>query len=213
MTVEILIELVIPNHEEELETLERIGNAGFILGLGLRFGKPDFLLNRYPDAWTQQYERENYIFGDPMVVWTMARTGSIRWSECSLPDLRGVMGAASRHGLNYGATFVDMVRGKRSFLSIARNDRELTDAEMAVLMGRIQIWAKLFTTFRKTLALTSAELDALAAIKSGANQDDAAKSLNISRSALRLRLTSAQVKLRAPNTVSAVARAAQMHLI
>ena len=41
-----MIELAIPNHEDELAVLERIGNGGFILGLGLKFGKPDFCLNR-----------------------------------------------------------------------------------------------------------------------------------------------------------------------
>lgn len=86
-----MLEFVSSNHEEELAELEQIGNAGYILGLGLRFGKPDFLINRYPDSWTERYEQENYFFGDPMTVWTMARTGFIRWSECQLPDIRGVM--------------------------------------------------------------------------------------------------------------------------
>lgn len=208
-----MIELVIPNHEDELAVLERIGNGGFILGLGLKFGKPDFCLNRYSDAWTKKYEQENYFFGDPMTVWTMARTGMIRWSECSLPDLRGVMVDAATHGLVYGATFVEVVKGKRSFLSIARNDRELTDAEMELLMGRVKAWANLFTSYWKTIGLTQGEIDALASIKGGANQDDAAETLNISRSALRQRLSTAQVKLRAPNSVSAVARAAQMGII
>lgn len=208
-----MLEFVSPNHEEELAEVEAIGNAGFILGLGLRFGKPDFLLNRYPDAWTKQYESENYFYGDPMTIWVMARTGCIRWSECSLPDIRNVMGEAKRHGLVYGATFVEMVKGKRSFLSIARNDRELTDREMEALSSRLRAWANMFTSYWKSIGLTATEIEALAAIKNGANQDDAAKSLNISRSALRQRLTTAQVKLRAPNSVSAVARAAQMGVI
>lgn len=208
-----MLEFVSANHEEELAELEAIGNAGFILGLGLRFGKPDFLLNRYPDAWVEQYERENYFFGDPMTVWTMARTGYIRWSECKLPDIRGVMGEAKRHGLAYGATFVEVVKGQRSFLSIARNDRELTDGEMEVLYSRLRTWANMFTSYWKSVGLTATEIEALAAIKNGANQDDAAKTLGISRSALRQRLSTAQMKLRAPNSVSAVARAAQMGVI
>lgn len=208
-----MLECVSPNHHEELQELELIGNAGFILGLGLRFGKPDFLLNRYPDAWTEQYERQNYFFGDPMTVWTMTRIGCIRWSECGFPDLRGIMGEAKRHGLVYGATFVEVVQGQRSFLSIARNDRELTDDEMETLLARLRTWASLFTTYWKSVQLTAVEIEALAAIKNGANQDEAAKALNISRSALRQRLSSAAVKLRAPNSVSAVARAAQLGVI
>ena len=115
-----MLEFVSPNHHEELQELDLIGNAGFILGLGLRFGKPDFLLNRYPDAWTEQYERQNYFFGDPMTVWTMTRTGCIRWSECGFPDLRGIMGEAKRHGLAYGATFAVAVRSPIESLRTGR---------------------------------------------------------------------------------------------
>lgn len=208
-----ILDLVIPDHEQELQVLEAIGNAGFILGLGLKFGKPDFALNRYPESWTKKYEEENYFFGDPMTLWTMNREGSIRWSACEFEDMRGVMDEAKRHGLAYGATFVEVVKGKRSFLSIARNDRELTDEEMALLMARVKSWASLFANYWKTIGLTKGEVDALSALKLGSNQDEAAESLKISRSALRQRLTTAQVKLRAPNTVSAVARAAQMGII
>ncbi|MFD1481014.1 helix-turn-helix transcriptional regulator [Paracoccus nototheniae] len=208
-----MIDLVIPDHERELEVLEDIGNAGFILGLGLKFGKPDFALNRYPDAWTKKYEEENYFFGDPMTLWTMNRTGSVRWSACEFEDMRGVMDEARKHGLAYGATFVEVVKGKRSFLSIGRNDRELTDDEMAMLMTRVKSWASLFANYWKTVGLTQGEVDALASLKMGTNQDEAAEALKISRSALRQRITTAQVKLRAPNTVSAVARAAQMGII
>lgn len=208
-----MLEFDSSNHEQELAELEQIGNAGYILGLGLRFGKPDFLINRYPASWTERYEQENYFFGDPMTVWTMAKTGCIRWSECTLPDVRGVMEDAKNYGLVYGATFVEVVQNQRSFLSIGRIDRELTDSEMATLGTRLRTWANLFTNYWKSIQLSPAEIAALASIKSGANQDEAAQSLKISRSALRQRLTTAAVKLRAPNSVSAVARASQIGVI
>lgn len=47
-----MIELVIPNHEEELARLAEIGTSGFVIGFGLRFGQPDFFYNGYPEAWT-----------------------------------------------------------------------------------------------------------------------------------------------------------------
>lgn len=37
-----MIELVIPNHKEELARLAEIGTSGFVVGFGLRFGQPDF---------------------------------------------------------------------------------------------------------------------------------------------------------------------------
>lgn len=60
-----MIELVIPNHEDELAVLDKIGNGGFILGLGLKFGKPDFCLNRYPDAWTKNTNRRTTFLAIP----------------------------------------------------------------------------------------------------------------------------------------------------
>ncbi len=59
-----MIELVIPNHEEELAHLSEIGTSGFVIGFGLRFGQPDFFYNGYPEDWTAHYEEENYFFGD-----------------------------------------------------------------------------------------------------------------------------------------------------
>lgn len=208
-----MLELVIPGYEQELKILEAIGNSGFILGLGLKFGKPDFALNRYPDAWTKKYEEENYFFGDPMVLWPMTKTGKIRWSEWPYPEGLNVMAEAAKHGLVYGATFAEVVAGKRSFLSIARYDRELSDGEMDLLMTKVSSWSSMFASYWKTIGLTPAEVSALESLKNGVGQDEAAQSLNISRSAFRQRLTSAQGKLRASNTTSAVARAVQMGLI
>lgn len=206
-----MIESVIPNHEDELRQLETLGNAGFVIGFGLRFGQPDFFLNRYPDAWTNLYETENFFFGDPVAAWTITRTGAIRWSEVRFPDPRGIMKAAARHGLNYGATFVAKVERKRSFLSLARNDRELTDAEMLVLNSKLDTWAKLFV--RAHVALTDHELEALAAMRDGCKQSEAAEHLGVSVSTLKLRLDSAQKKLGAVNTLNAVVLAVRQNLI
>lgn len=132
-----MLELAIPDHEAELERLHEIGTTGFFLGFGLRYGEPDFFLNRYPKVWTDIYEAENYFFGDPVAVWTIAREGMTRWSANRFPDPRGVMKAAAEHGLVYGATFVVKIRSKRSFLSLARPDRELSDDEMDLLMSKL----------------------------------------------------------------------------
>ena len=72
-----MLEIAIPNHEAELQQLEAIGLSGYFLGFGLRFGQPDFFMNKYPDAWTKEYETENYFFGDPVAVWTITREGDL----------------------------------------------------------------------------------------------------------------------------------------
>lgn len=207
-----MLETVIPNHEEELLMLARCGNAGFFLGFGLNFmKKPDYFFNSYPEAWSEKYQKENLVVGDPTVFWVMTKEGSIRWSELTVPDLRGVMAKAKKHGLKYGASFVTVTGLKRSFLSVARNDRELTDSEMTVLLSKLEMWARLFV--KAQVSLTDAELKALATMRDGLSQSDAADRLQTSVSTLKARLTSAQKKLGARNINNAVALAVRQDII
>lgn len=206
-----MLEIAIPDYENQLEEIESIANAGFVMGFGLRFGQPDFFLNRYPKAWTDLYEEKNYFFGDPVAAWTIAREGSIRWSECGFPDIRGVLTEAQAFGMHYGATFVTVIAGKRSFLSVSRSDRELSDEEMTALMEKIRTWASLFV--RAKIALTENELQALKTLHLGLKQGEAAQHLGISTSGLKARLDSAQKKLGVRNSTSAVSRAVRMNLI
>lgn len=206
-----MLDVFIPNAEEELRALERIAQGGFVIGFGLRYGQPDFFLNRYPDAWTSHYEQENYFFGDPVAAWTITRTGSIRWTDVKFPDPRGIMKEAKKHGLKYGATFVTKIDRKRSFMSVARPDRELDDGEMMLLHSKLEGWAKMFV--RSKVSLTESELEALVSIRDGARQAEAAEKLQVSLSTLKQRLDSAQKKLGAPNTLSAVVMAVRQNLI
>lgn len=206
-----MITAVIPNAEDELHNLTRYAQTGFVIGFGLRYGQPDFLLNRYPDAWTALYEQENFIFGDPVAAWTLTRTGSTRWSDVTFPDPRDIMEHAKKHGLKYGATFVTKIDRKRSFMSVARPDREFDDAEMLLLWSKLEGWARLFAKSR--VSLTEAELQALIAVRDGARQSEAADALQISLSTLKGRLDSAQKKLGTSNTLSAVVAAVRHNLI
>ncbi|MBU3031159.1 MULTISPECIES: helix-turn-helix transcriptional regulator [Paracoccus] len=206
-----MIEQAIPNHEEELARLAEIGTTGFVIGFGLRFGQPDFFLNRYPEAWTTKYEEENYFFGDPVAAWTIARTGAIRWSEITFPDIRNVMPEAAKHGLIYGATVVTKVGRKRSFMSLARPDREMTDAEMEYLHSQIQLWARLFA--RSQVALTEGEIDVLRLLRDGLTQGEASERLGISTSTVKFRLSSAQKKFGANRTANVIALAARQNII
>ena len=206
-----MLESVIPNLPEEMARLEELGNAGFVLGFGLRFGRPYFLLNRYPQSWTELYERENYLLGDPATLWALGHAGAIRWSEIEMPDPRGIFGKAGLYGLKYGAMVVTLQDGKRSYLSLARHDRELTDAELLILHSKIELWASLFSKARNSL--TDAELDVLAQLAGGLKQSEAARKLKISLSTLKTRLDSAQRKLGAANALNAVVLAIRHNLI
>ncbi len=202
---------VIPNLPDEMARLEELGNSGFVLGFGLRFGRPYFLLNRYPQAWTELYEQQNFMLGDPVSAWALTNTGTVRWSEIREPDPRDIFAKAHRYGLKYGATMVTMQGGKRSYLSLARHDRELTDTELLILQSKIDLWATLFAKAHNSL--TDTELEVLAQLAGGLKQSDAARKLKISVSTLKTRLDSAQRKLGAANALNAVALAIRHNLI
>lgn len=206
-----MLEAIIPNHEEELEEISALATSGYIMGFGLRFGRPDLIINRYPARWTQKYEEENYFFRDPLAVWTMARVGRTRWSEVTIPDPFDVMNEAAKFGLTYGATFVAKVDRKRSFMSLARPDREFTDGEMTMLGVKLDLWAHLFA--RSHVALSEKEVEALRLMRDGMTHQDASEKLDISVSALKLRLSGAQKKLGCRNTMTAVVKAVRDGLI
>lgn len=206
-----MLEQLIPDAEVELENLAHIGTTGFVMGFGLRFGQPDFFLNRYPDAWTEKYEEENYFFGDPVAAWTIARTGTIRWSDIGFPDPRGVGKEAAKHGLIYGATTVTKVGRKRCFLSLARPDRELADAELDHIERSLKRWAKIVC--KSPQALTEAELDVLRLSRDGLINVDIAEKLDISPSTVKFRMNSVQKKLGVDNRIAAITMAVRKQLI
>ncbi|AUH34591.1 helix-turn-helix transcriptional regulator [Paracoccus tegillarcae] len=206
-----MLEAIIPNHEEELAEISALALTGYVMGFGLRFGRPDLIINRYPARWTQKYEEENYFFRDPLAVWTMARVGKTRWSEVSIPDPFDVLNEAAKFGLKYGATFVSKVDRKRSFMSMARPDREFTDAEMTMLSVKLDLWAHLFA--RSHVALSEKEVEALRMLRDGLTHHEASEKLDISVSALKLRLSGAQKKLGCRNTMTAVVKAVREGLI
>ncbi|MBM3604048.1 MAG: hypothetical protein FJX25_04655 [Alphaproteobacteria bacterium] len=202
---------IIPNHERELAWIGTLAPSGFVLGFGLHFGQPDVILNCLPDAWCRTYEIENYVVKDPVAYWIMSRSGATRWSEVRLPDPFGVMNHAARQGLRYGASFVAVVGHKRSFLSVARPDRELTDAEMAQIQTKLEIWAQLYPG--SSSALSERERSALRAVSDGLSLAEAGESLEVSASTIKLRLASAQKKLGGRNTMHTVVRAIRNRLI
>lgn len=206
-----MLEIAIPNLTEELQVVEKIATCGFFLGMGVKYGPPDFFLNRYPRAWTDIYEERNYFFGDPIVSWTFMREGFTRWSEQSLYDPRDIMSHAAEFGLKFGATFTTKVAKKKYFLSVARTDRELTDSEMVALASKLESWANAFSGLK--FALTDLEIAALRVVGDGLLHRDAAAQLGISVTALKLRLSNAQNKLGVRNTTAAIKRATRMNLI
>lgn len=123
----------LPGIENELSELARLAPSGYVLALNIRWVGPAYVHFEYPDEWRETYESKNYFALDPVFYWTLTNKGFKRWSELRLPDPAGIFKQGRAYDLNYGAVFASRTNRHRSFLTVARADREFTDAEMAEL--------------------------------------------------------------------------------
>ena len=193
---------LIPNYDAEMEKLRHWGPSGFILAFNLTFRGPEHLHSEYPSAWRNIYEQRNYFFTDPILVWAVSKSGHRRWSEITLPDIRGVMRESRVFNLNYGAVFSKKSDHKRSFLTISRDDREFTDTELEIIGEKFAVWIDIVVGKKE---LTQGELDVLGGLKDGLGQFEISQHLGISESTVKQRALKACTKLGAKSRTQAVA--------
>ena len=198
----IVLSNLIPNYDLEMEKLRGWGSSGFILAFNLTFRGPEHLHSEYPLEWRRIYEKRNYFFTDPILVWAVGNSGNRRWSEVTLPDIRGTMAEARKFDLNYGAVFSRKSEHKRSFLTISRPDREFSDTEIEIIGEKFDVWVDIVIGRKE---LTEAELDVLRGLKDGLGQAAIAARLGISESTVKQRALKACSKLGAQTRTQAVA--------
>ena len=195
--------------DADLAILGYIATAGFMVGLNVALRGPEYFYSTYPEAWQREYEKNNYMFVDPMVFWGMTKTGSCRWSEVPLLRVTPVFNRAKAHGLEFGATLSSVEGGRRSLMSVARSDREFDDPEIEQCLDILQRLAA--TTFENTLSIE--ELKTLKLAGEGYAQKEIANQLKIAEPTVKARLTKAKDKLGARNTTHAVTIAIAAKLI
>ncbi len=200
----------LPNYADHRAVFRSIGAAGFSLLLNFTRQGPEYLDSTYPAAWQEEYDAGHYYIKDPVLIWSLARTGDRRWSAVVLPDLARVMARARLHGLNYGAAFVRTSGKSRSLLSVARSDRELTDEEM----GKVsESFTSLVQDVGNDKTLTVKEIEALQCLANDMTLDAAARHLGVSAAAIKARLSAARQRLGAETNYHAVAVALRAKLI
>jgi LuxR family transcriptional regulator len=178
--------------ETRLE-VEAIANAGYSLMVNLYSGSYDHFETTFPKEWTEIYMKENYAIFDVVLAFAMLRYGSYRWSDIWLPDVRGVSRKAKKYGLKYGAVFVFRTSAnKRSFISVARHDRELTDDEMATVTD---LASSFFNRIDEDSPFSQGDIDVLQRLAEGRNVKDIAADLNISAAAVKQRMKRARQRL------------------
>lgn len=194
----------------ELHRLSLLAPAGYFVGLHIRFTAPLFTFQTYDQRWLDHYTEKGYVLRDPMVAWGFSKTGTIRWSDPSLPDPFGLFAEAARFGLIYGCTVSCGPIKSRTIASFARSDREFDDQEVAALEDVI---LRMHDMTEPPEELTKAQVEALRCIAGGDRHAAAAEKLGISESALKARITSARIRLMARTTAEAIQRAKDYRLI
>lgn len=190
-----------------------IAPAGHYLALRVGFAFPTEERVELPRAWIAEYTRGGLMLLDPVMKWVYQNRGAARWSELAFPDPAGVLQAAARHGLVFGAAVAvsDASQiGQRSFGSFARSDREFSDEELAILTEEVQA---LHLAKAPPTNLTKAELEALRMVKDGLLMKEIAGLLGVSEGAVQQRLKNAKTKLHATTSSHAVSVATGFGLI
>ncbi|MEO0487143.1 MAG: autoinducer binding domain-containing protein [Pseudomonadota bacterium] len=196
--------------DEVLAEISNLAPGGYFLGLHIRFTSPLMTLQTYPSDWIETYTAKGYALRDPIVAWGFSQETSSRWSEIEIPDPFGILREAASHGLRFGVVVPVGELRSRTIGSVARGDREFSDAEIAVISHHIE---RLHDITRPPERLTKAQLSALRLIADGERHAAAANTLEISESALKARLTAAREKLFARTTAEAVQRAKDYGLL
>ncbi len=197
---------------EEVEFRE-LAPVGYYVAIRVGFAFPLAEELAMPAAWVELYSRLGLMLDDPAVRWAYDHSGAIRWSELGAPDPRRVLTQAQDFGLVFGA--VAAITGgvrdtQRSFGLFARDDREFTDAELALLAAKL---GQRHAELAPPANLTRAELEALRMVKDGMKLREIAGDLGVTEGAIKQRLKNARAKLGARNGSHAVSLAVGAGLI
>ncbi len=118
-----------------LKRLKKSSPSGFAIAFHVQFTTPAFLFQTYPKEWLTVYNQRGLVMQDPIVAWSFANTGAIRWAELADNDPANVLGTAKDYGLAYGVAMGIESQNSRSLAGFSRPDRDFTDAEIKDLQA------------------------------------------------------------------------------
>lgn len=163
-----------------------------------------------PEDWVKVYAKGGYALSDPVMLWSLCNNGTKRWSEVGVNDSHGLLEKAKHYGLKFGAVASRIENGRFSILSIARSDREYTDAEIEMCNDLL---SEAILEGRNTALLKRSERDVLWALAQGETLQDLADQTGTSISTIKSRLQRTRKALGAKTATQAVAEATRMQLI
>jgi LuxR family transcriptional regulator, quorum-sensing system regulator SdiA len=193
----------------EFRAFDEVGTAGCYVAIDIDFLRPAREMSTIPAGWVKEYVQGGLMTLDPALHWAMSNSGMCRWSE--LEDTHGVLDRAASWGLRYGASLSLSTREgqKRSFAFLAREDREISDNELAKCFATLEE----LHDFRPKVALTRAEISVLDALLKGQRIKSIAFDFGVTEGAIKQRLRNARAKLGASTATQATTMAQDLGLI
>jgi aldose 1-epimerase/LuxR family transcriptional regulator len=192
------------------DVFARIAPAGHYAAVRLGFFSPEEELNTFAPEWIHHYTVNGLALHDPLMRWVYSGSGARRWSALHLPDPMSVLASYGTFGMPFGAVVsvtADDARPSRTFGYFARNDRELTDSEIADLEATLR--ALHVGDADEAQGLTRAQAEALRLLSRGMRMKQIAFALGISESAVKARLKSAVARMDARTPAQAASLAAE----
>ena len=201
---------LLENIEQELGIINSVAQSGYNLAINYTFSGAQIFRSTMDELWLKEYETNGYYLKDPVVLWCATSTGDIRWSEMQFPDYAGVLKKAECIGMKFGANFSRKVDRYRSALVVAREDRSLSDCEMAAISNA---WDRILNAFQRKPILTQREIDVLKQSSLGKNIGEIAEALNVSVQTVKFRLSKIRAKLGSRTVIEAVVSAVRLGYI
>lgn len=196
-----------------MQDFQDLAPAGYYIALRVGFAFPMVEHNQLPDRWVREYTMSGLIVHDPAVAWCYDNDGASRWTDLGIEDRLGVLELAKAHGLFFGAAVscrdTDGA-GQRSFGLFCRSDRDFESGELECLATRLRAE---HDALERPRNLTAAELETLGLVKNGLLMKEIACALGVSESAIKQRLKSARLKLKAKTGSQAAAKATMLGMI
>ena len=197
-------------YEKQLQQLEKIAPAGYVLGLHIRYNSATLMFRTYPQEWMNVYTQNGYMMTDPLVAWGVANQGCARWSALGVPDPNDVLKKAREYDLNYGVAVSCGLESSRTIGGFAKTDREFTDQEIQDVH---EIVLHMHRETAPAVNLTVTQVEALRLLASGRTTAQAASDLGISERAVKSRLKTAGERLLTRSTAETVQLATEYNLL
>lgn len=201
---------LIGNFDQRVQALLTMAPKGVTLAGDLSLTGPKHFYSSYTDEWQKKYTKLSFVVSDPTIHWVRGNVGYARWSEIPKGLLKRVYREAAEIGINYGGIFATVVHKRRSFMSLAREDREFTDAEM---LAANDIFTEFVAEFSNKVLLSAEQVVLLDLLSTSMTQSDIATQLGLSVRGVEYRKGKVIEKLEVDCLSAAIRKATRLGIL